>query len=151
MTPRHHDEPPRPKDQLISDMGIMADKSETYWWQDRLAELAQIGPDWDSYDALAPAGWAIRAAYSLLDILHGIEFHLARSGVMPTDIYPLPNGAIEAEWPNGDNILAIQARPNGKFHILRRIGVGPLAQYSETDDLNRAQAVRRVWEFVSLG
>jgi len=130
---------------------VLIDGADHYWWQDRIAELAQLRPDWDSYDALAPSGVAVRSAYEVLMWLFELEFAIQKGGMMPGDIYPLPNGSIEAEWIKGDQVLAIQARTDGTFHLMTKKGHGRAAQYTEVDGQSNFQAFSRVWDFLQRG
>jgi hypothetical protein len=72
---------------------------------EKLADLSQLGENWDGYGALCPTQEAIVGAMSL-------ALELFEEGTPLPDVFPTPNGSIQFEWSCFGLDLEIEAISN---------------------------------------
>lgn len=82
--------------------------------RERLIELSQLTPDWDSYGALRPAHRAIARSGTLMGRI------IARVGPRgaPQEIMPIADGGISLEWRYRSAELSMNACPEGGWSYL---------------------------------
>ncbi len=78
----------------------------------KLAEMANLEADWDSYGSVPIAKIALDIAASILAI----------APQEATDIGPLCNGGIDLEWEKDGNELLLEIWPNGAVTWVTTIG-----------------------------
>lgn len=101
---------------------------------ERLAELAKLGPNWDSYGAEPISSHAIAIAYQLLFTIYSQISGPLRSHIQPFAA-PLSDGGIQLEWKGNRATLDIQIAPEGTFGYLLIEGEEPNQAYQEDDDV----------------
>lgn len=105
--------------------------------KDRLAELAGLGEDWDSYGGHPPAPKAVAEAARFVEEVLAVHWATARGRALPASISPLPSGGIELEWSVPDGLLAIDVGAGGQWGFLRKTDRGNGVQFDEGDDVAR--------------
>jgi hypothetical protein len=104
--------------------------------EERLAELAEFGPDWDSYGGDPPTAQAIAGARSLLTRVveaYGAEY----SAVMrPFAIAPIADGGVLVEWRAPGRLLSVLVGPEGSLGFLAAEGEPGARQYQKADDVS---------------
>jgi hypothetical protein len=101
----------------------------------RLAELAALEADWDSYGAYPPTPAALDGARQFLTHVEELYWRTAGERTRPTSISPLPSGGIELEWRKPEELIAVDIGADGRWGYLRKIGSGRDARYEEADDI----------------
>lgn len=101
---------------------------------ERLAELAKLGPNWDSYGAESISSHAIAVAYQLLFAIYSQISIPLKSHIQPFAA-PLSDGGIQLEWKGKRASLAVQIAPEGTFGYLLTRGGAPNQFYEEDDDV----------------
>jgi len=129
------DEPDTHRDQthggsLDTDPLVRADQ--------RLADLARLEEDWDSYGAAPIAPEAIK-----------IASHLMRRVLMhrpypPYFVGPIPYGGVEIEWRNCDKRVEIDVRPDGSLDVLTVTGTGPSTRREARQNVPIMDALRLI-------
>ena len=77
---------------------------------ERLRELAELGPDWDSYGGLPPSPEALATAQRLL-VEVGERFgHLPDKRSVPAAVVPLADGRVQLEWRGPRTHLEVEIR-----------------------------------------
>ena len=102
----------------------------------RLEELAQLDPDWDSYGACPPARAALDGALEFASRVERRFWRRVGERVLPSAISPLPSGGIELEWHNPGELVAVDIGPDGRCGYLRNSGSGRGAHYEEQNDVS---------------
>lgn len=111
---------------------------------ERLAEIAQLAPDWDSYGAAPPSAHAIARSAAFLVKLHSsfVE-HLGKySG--PSHIAPLADGGIQLEWSGPQAELDVQITPEGTFGYLLTRAWGTEQTYEEADEVPESKIIQLI-------
>ena len=101
---------------------------------ERLAELAKLGPNWDSYGAEPISSHAVAVAYQLLFAIYSQVSVPLRSHIQPFAA-PLSDGGIQLEWKGKRATLDVQIAPEGTFGYLLTEGEAPNQAYQEEDDV----------------
>jgi hypothetical protein len=105
--------------------------------RERLIELSQLAPDWDSYGARRPAHRAIARSGTLISQV------IARVGPrgVPQEIMPIADGGIQLEWRGAAGELVLNAAPDGTWSYLH-IRHGPEGRmFEEAYGLTDADAL----------
>jgi hypothetical protein len=84
---------------------------------ERLAEIAQLAPDWDSYGAVPPSALAIARSAALLVKLHSSIVEYLGKYIPPNHIAPLADGGIQLEWGGLSSELEVQIAPERIYSI----------------------------------
>lgn len=69
-----------------------------------LAQIKNLGANWDNYDAIIPSYSAIKNVESFLKKLPGTYLNILDEEY----IYPNPNGTISIEWRRNDDVISIE-------------------------------------------
>lgn len=84
----------------------------------RLAELASLEPDWDSYGADPPTALAVTTARSLIeDVARRAS---AATGVDPAPYFiaPISTGGVQLEWTSPANEIEVEVGPDAALSYL---------------------------------
>lgn len=86
---------------------------------EKLNELGQLAPGWDSYGASAISELAINNARALLLWIPCFTEANETSKLLPYSIAPLANGGIQIEWRDGATDLEVEVEPEtGEYSLL---------------------------------
>jgi hypothetical protein len=116
-------------------------------WQ-RLAELAALPPDWDSYGGDPPTTRAIVTARQLVAAI------AERANDRPADaapwfIAPVPDGGVQLEWRGPARELTVTVGPNGSLGYLiaaREAHGEAVHEAAEVDERRIVELVARTVE-----
>jgi hypothetical protein len=111
---------------------------------ERLAELAVLEEDWDSYGGFPPSLVALAKAEAMMRTV--VErFGGAVEDAVPGAIMPIADGGIQLEWRGADVELALNAAPDGTWSYLL-IRHGPEGRtFEEAYGLTDADALALVF------
>jgi hypothetical protein len=112
----------------------------------RLDELAELGPNWDSYGADPVTQRAISAARQLLvDIVDRLGT-TALETALPYNIAPLNDGGIQLEWISSRCRYEVEISPDGifTFATIRRVNNKPKSEVKH--NISRAKTLQLVTE-----
>jgi hypothetical protein len=84
----------------------------------RLNELAQLQPNWDSYDAEALTPSAIAAASLLITSVNEDRRSLTGRPAPPWVVAPVPDGGVQVEWMASPRKIVVQIDPDGELSYL---------------------------------
>lgn len=120
-------------------MGRMARKYRKHiaWIDERLAELAQLEPDWDSYGALPPSPRALSMARAMVE--RAVE-RFGERGI-PGEVMPIADGAVQLEWRFARLELGLNACTGGGWSYLRVEKDGEGRRFEEAYDLSDEDAL----------
>ncbi len=104
--------------------------------EERLAELAKLGPDWDSYGALPLAPRAIAIAKQTAE--QAVE-RFGEPGV-PYTVMPIADGGVSLEWRGATTDLELDISPDGALSYLLIDRTGGERRYDECYDLSAREA-----------
>lgn len=85
---------------------------------ERIAQLAELETDWDSYGARSIAPEAIAAARDVLRTVIQITEPTIGERVLSVWIAPLPNGGVLLEWHGPTADLEVEVTANGALDLL---------------------------------
>jgi hypothetical protein len=90
----------------------------------RLAELAALQADWDSYGADPPTDLAITTARQVLEAVAGRLASAAGATPAPYFIAPVPTGGVQLEWTGPCSEIEVEVGPEGAlgYLLVRREG-----------------------------
>ncbi|MDQ6601635.1 MAG: hypothetical protein M3176_14435 [Chloroflexota bacterium] len=109
----------------------------------RLADLARLEDDWDSYGAAPIAPEAIKiAAHLMRRVLMHRPYPPGFAG--PYFVGPIPYGGIEIEWRNCDKRVEIDVRPDGSLDVLIVTGTGASTKREARQDVPVMDALRLI-------
>ncbi len=84
----------------------------------RVARLADLQPDWDSYGADPPSARAVTGAHDVLVAVNE-QFAATRGeGVLPFTIAPLNDGGLQLEWRGPLAEIEVDIDPTGHLGYL---------------------------------
>ncbi len=98
-----------------------SEASPTGWMQkvsDQLREIAQLKPNWDSYDAEAPSPLAIVIALELLLLVEKRLGTLDGEQSQPMVVAPRADGGIQIEWGTYPVEIVVHTEPSGDLGYL---------------------------------
>jgi len=87
----------------------------------RIADLAYLKDNWDSYGSPPPSGSAMHAAVSMLAKIGDIDRFLPAPHVMPVS-----GGGVAVEWSGGERELEVEFLPDGEAEFLTVVHGEPL-------------------------
>jgi hypothetical protein len=114
--------------------------------RERLAELARLEHDWDSYGAYPPTARAISMAQAMIE--RTVE-RLGERGV-PHEIMPIADGGISLEWRYPAIELGLNACPEGGWSYLLVERDGPGRRSVEGYDLSDEDAGALILRVVTI-
>ena len=115
----------------------------------RLAEVARLEEDWDSYGGLPPTPDAIRAARRLLTRLLPQNGSTPGHGVGPNAVLPFPNGGVQLIWERDADELQVDVGPSGDFGYLWVRRDGGARESSEAESVTEEAILSLVGQFLS--
>ena len=108
---------------------------------DRLKELADLPPDWDSYGGLPPSPAAIAMARRVAEGVVGALARVGREDAVPGAVSPLADGGVQLAWHGAGRLVEIDIDPGGRLGYLHREGAGVDARYEEGDDVSWSEMI----------
>jgi hypothetical protein len=108
---------------------------------DRLARLAELGSDWDSYGGAPPSGQALATARELLFAVAERCGELVGERVRPYAVAPIADGGVQLEWRGAHRELELEIGPGGDVGYLLVERHGGERQFEEGDDLSWPKAL----------
>ncbi len=118
----------------VSEMGLLP----TY---QRLAQLTQLEPDWDSYGAAPVSDGAIAAAHEFLSLMSGQLLRAFAEHISPYTVAPLADGGIQIEWRGRRSALELEIDPAGVLSGLLMQHHETGRTYQEHDKVSSREAV----------
>ena len=130
----------------------MARMARTYrrpmaWVEGRLAELARLEPDWDSYGGFPPTDRAVADAASIMRTAFDRFGRTAGERAIPYGVFPIADGGIQLEWHGPSSELELNVGPEGGLSFLVIEHPDGDRRFTEGYDLSADEAlelVRRV-------
>lgn len=109
----------------------------------RLADLARLEEDWDSYGAAPIAPGAIKLAAHLM---RRVLMHRSYPPgfAEPYFVGPIPHGGVEIEWRNCDKRVEIDVRPDSSLDVLTVTGTGPSTRREARQNVPVMDALRLI-------
>jgi hypothetical protein len=102
----------------------------------RVAQLATLGPDWDSYGAYAPTHEAVNAAYILLVRLELQATEQVREHTQPFAVSPTPSGGVQLDWRGAIEEVQVDIDPEGRYGYLHITGSGADRTFQERGNVS---------------
>ena len=103
--------------------------------QQRLAELARLEADWDSYGAEPVSDTAIWKVRLLLKSVEETLGGAAHEEMRPYAIAPVADGGVQVEWRRAGETLEVEAAPVGHLGYLYVRGEGDNRTFVERDNV----------------
>jgi hypothetical protein len=101
----------------------------------RLADLAGLPEDWDSYGASPPSARAISTAYNLLFALEDRFGPSIGEQLQPYAVAPLASGGVQLQWRGLQREIEVDIDPTGRLGYLLIEGESAARTFSEADDV----------------
>jgi hypothetical protein len=91
---------------------------------DRLAQLAQLGPDWDSYGGVPPSAEAIATARQLVLGAGELLADTVGQRALPYAVAPLADGCVQLTWRGRFDEIEVEIGPRDSigYLLIRRQG-----------------------------
>ena len=99
----------------------------------RLDELAQLEPDWNSYGAAAMSPRAIKIAREFLKSVAKRLVDKVGERVRPYVVVPLADGGVQIEWRSPERDLEVEIGPDGTLGYLLIERIGAEEKFNEAD------------------
>jgi len=110
----------------------------------RLAQLAALPTDWDSYGAAPPSLLAVSTARELLLAVDEQFGHAVGERVQPYAVAPIAGGGIQLEWRGPRAEIEVEIDSAGQLGYLVVAKQGGERTFEERDNLVRAEVVTAV-------
>lgn len=107
--------------------------------EERLAQIARLDDDWDTYGGLPPSGTAVRRTHQLFRDIERSFGPVLGEKIRPFSVSPLPNGGVQAEWRSTEGALEVEINADGSLGFLLVDGSGPGASFEEGDVVQSRQ------------
>ena len=108
----------------------------------RIAQFADLGPDWDSYGAAPSSPVARAAAGRWVETVARTFGSVAGERVRPYSVAPLADGGVQLEWRGPGGAIEVDVDPSGDVGYLLQIGEGTAARYEEVETAAEATVLR---------
>lgn len=108
----------------------------------RIAQFADLAPDWDSYGAEPPTAKALLGAARLAAMMAEIFAPVAGQRALPWTVVPLANGGMQLEWKGPEGSLETEIAPDGRLGYLLETGQGAGVSYQKGDDITDQELER---------
>jgi hypothetical protein len=115
---------------------------------ERLAEIARLAPDWDSYGAAPPSALAIARSAAFLVKLHTSFIENVGKYIGPSHVAPLADGGIQLEWSGPSAEIEVQIGPEGTFGYLLINKQGANRTHEEADEVPELQIIQLILNIV---
>jgi hypothetical protein len=102
---------------------------------DRLAHLAALGDNWDSFGSPPVTAAALALARRVIE--RGVSI-LEEAGSVSPDPYhvaPIPGGGVQIEWRIEDRGLEVDVLPDGRIDITRAEGLTSAPAYEDHEQV----------------
>jgi hypothetical protein len=115
---------------------------------DRLAEIAQLNEDWDTYGGAPPTAIAVGAVGQLIIAVAENLVNGAAEEAVPYSVMPIPNGGVQVAWHRASDELQIDIGPGGEFGYLRIEYEGGERRASEADGITFTDTIEAIEHFL---
>jgi hypothetical protein len=108
---------------------------------ERLTQLTQLEPDWDSYGALPVSPVAfVKACQLLIDVKYSLS-PLVGDRLLPYDAAPIADGSLQLEWRGPHGKLEVEIKPDLDFSYLLIEGEGSERKFEEKDRVSLSEVL----------
>ncbi len=116
---------------------------------DRVAQLAALPPDWDSYGANPPTEQAVARANALLLAVGRAYGGTYGPAVRPYAIAPLDDGGLQLEWRGGTGEIEVEIGPQAGLAYLFIDKTGSERSFVEQDDAAWSDVTEKIAQVLS--
>ena len=117
---------------------------------ERLTQLAQLEPDWDSYGALAVSPVAfVKACQLLIHVKYSLT-PLVGDRILPYDAAPIANGSLQLEWRSPQGNLEVEIKPDMSFSYLLIKGEGSERKFEEKNQVSLSEVLNVVSQLATI-
>ncbi len=103
---------------------------------ERLAKLARLEPNWDSYGAAPVTTVALATAYNLVVTFEEEFVGAVGAHSLPWAIAPLADGGLQVEWRGPGGAIELEIGPAGDMSYLLEEGDESNLRHQEADDVS---------------
>lgn len=111
------------------------------WVEGRLAELARLEPDWDSYGGFPPTDRAVADAASIMRTAFNKFGPTAGERAIPYGVFPIADGGVQLEWHGPSSELELNVGPEGGLSFLVIEHPKGEPRYRQGSDLSNVEAL----------
>ncbi len=115
---------------------------------DRLAEIARLEQDWDTYDGLPPTRLAVASAGQLIIAVAERLADEVGEAIAPYAVMPFPDGGVQVTWRRSAGELQVDVGPGGSFGYLRIDREGGQRNASEAEGLPFPEVIDTIERFL---
>jgi hypothetical protein len=108
----------------------------------RIAEFADLEPDWDSYGGEPSSSVARSEAKRWVEIVVDLFGARAGDGARPYSVAPLADGGVQIEWRGVGGIVELEIGPAGELGYLFVADETDGGQTDEADDASWSEVLR---------
>ena len=106
---------------------------------ERLTQLAQLEPDWDSYGTLPVSPVAfVKACQLLIHVKYSLS-PLVGDLILPYDAAPIANGSLQLEWRSSHSNLEVEIKPDMSFSYLLIKGEGNERKFEKKNQVSLSE------------
>lgn len=100
----------------------------------RLADMAALPTNWDSYGAEPPSSVAVGQAGVLVETVAEATHATLGTRIAPWTSAPIADGGIQVEWSASKRRIEVQVGPNGSLGYLIERESGGQPEYEEEEE-----------------
>lgn len=110
----------------------------------RIADMAALPPNWDSYGAEPPSSVAVGRAAVLIESVAEEALGALGARIAPWTSAPIADGGVQVEWLAAGHRIEVQIGPNGSLGYLIERESGGQPEYEEEEETAFDDVVNRV-------
>jgi hypothetical protein len=110
----------------------------------RIAQFADLDPDWDSYGGDPPSPVARAEASRWVEIVADLFGARAGDRAVPYSVAPLADGGVQLEWRGRNGVVELEVGPDADLGYLFLLNAEDDAQTEEGDDASWSDVLRRL-------
>lgn len=110
----------------------------------RIAQFADLEPDWDSYGGDPPSTVAREEAARWVEIVADLFGSRAGDSAVPYSVAPLADGGVQLEWRGRNGVVELEVGPAAELGYLFLVNAEDGAWAEEGDDASWSDMLRRL-------
>jgi len=114
----------------------------------RIAQFAQLQPDWDSYGGDPPSQVALAEAGRWVEIVGDLFGPRAGTAAAPYSVAPLADGGIQLEWRGVNGTVELEVGRNGELGYLLVASEDSGTHTEEVDDASWSDVLRLLFRML---
>lgn len=115
---------------------------------ERLQQIEELGPNWDSYGSEAPSHVAAATAHSLIWAVYMGSVNARQWPAVPYSVVPVSGGGVQVEWRGDAAAIIVEISSEGVLGYLLARGSEPSREFEEADNVSRSRILQLIRDVI---